>query len=121
MKATLKAFADFKMSQKEVSGSEGQREKRIILLTDMQDQGTELGNLVKESVSLGIHVSVLGIGLDFNTQLTEQVIINEGCNYFSITKDQQLQEIIVDHFHYNFFPCAYNILLRIESDDYAVE
>lgn len=86
----------------------------------MEDQGTELGDQVKKCVEQGVHVSILGIGLDFNTKLTESIIINEGCNYFSITKDDQLKEIIVDHFHYNFFPTAFNVLIRIESDDYTV-
>lgn len=44
----------------------------------------------------------------------------EGSNYFSITQDDEMKEIIVDQFHYNFFPCAYNALVRIESDDYTV-
>lgn len=31
-----------------------------------------------------------------------------------------MKEILVDNFHFNFFPCAYNALLRIESDNYTV-
>ena len=28
---------------------------------------------------------------------------------------------MVDHFHYNFFPIAFSVLLRLESDDFEVE
>jgi len=32
-----------------------------------------------------------------------------------------MKEVIVDHFHYNFFPCAFNCLFRIESDEFVVK
>ena len=35
-----------------------------------------------------VYVSIMGIGLDFNTEITEAVTKNEGCNYFSATKNE---------------------------------
>ena len=31
-----------------------------------------------------------------------------------------MKEIIVDKFHFNFFPNVFNVSLRIESNDYQV-
>ncbi len=50
-----------------------------------------------------MYVSVIGIGIDFNSALTETLVKNEGCNYYCITKNKEMRETIVDDFHYNFF------------------
>jgi len=35
-----------------------------------------------------VYVSVVGIGIDFNTKLTDSITKNEGSNYFCVTKDE---------------------------------
>ena len=91
------------------------------MITDMLDMGTELGTMIFDSSKQGVYVSVIGVGIDFNTELKECITKNEGSNYFCITKNEQMQKILVDHFHYSFFPCAFNCILRIESDTFEVE
>jgi len=65
-------------------------------------------------------VSILGVGIDFNSELADSITKNEGSNYFCIVKEKDMKEVLIDHFHYNFFPAALNCLLRIESDSYEV-
>ena len=91
------------------------------MITDMLGMGEELGSLIEEANKSRIYVSVVGVGIDFNTDLTDSITKNEGSNYFCITKEKQMQEVIVDHFHYNFFPSAFNCLLRIDSDAFEIE
>ena len=31
-----------------------------------------------------------------------------------------MEEIIVDHFHYNFFPCAFDVQLTIDTPDFEI-
>lgn len=52
--------------------------------------------MIKKCAASGIHVSVIGIGITFNSSLAEQVTKVEGANYFSITEDSEMKEIIVD-------------------------
>lgn len=94
--------------------------KRIIMITDMLDMGQELDNMIKDAGKESIYVSIIGVGIDFNTQLTDIITKNEGANYFCITEDKQMLEIIVEKFHFNFFPNAFNVNLRIESNDFEV-
>lgn len=84
----------------------------------MNDLGAELDGLIKDAGKLGIYISIIGVGIDFNTSLTDIITKNEGANYFCITEDAQMKEIIVEKFHYNFFPNAFNVSLRIETNDY---
>lgn len=42
--------------------------------------------MIKEAAKDKIYVSIVGIGIDFNTSLTDSITKNEACNYFSITK-----------------------------------
>ena len=76
--------------------------------------------MIEESSKKKVYVSVIGVGIDFNTELTDSITKHEGSNYFCITKDAHMKEVIIDHFHYNFFPSAFNCLLRIESDLFEV-
>lgn len=90
------------------------------MITDMMDMGHDLGDLIAQAAEIGVNVSVIGVGIDFNADLAEQVLKTEGANYFAVTQEKQLEEIIVENFHYNFFPCAYNVLLSVSSEDYEV-
>lgn len=60
------------------------------------------------------------MGIDFNTELTEQIIKSEGCNYFCVNEDDYMFEVLVKRFHHNFFVNAFDVLLRVESDDFSV-
>ena len=74
---------------------------------------SELNLLILKSISIGVYVSVIGIGLDFNSALTETLTKNEGCNYYCITKEEEMRETMVDDFHYNFLVSAFNMYLKI--------
>ena len=47
----------------------------------------ELDSLIKKAAEKSIYVSVIGLGIDFNTNLAESITKNEGCNYFCVTKN----------------------------------
>lgn len=32
-----------------------------------------------------------------------------------------MEEIIVEHFDYNFFPCAFNVKLEMDATDFEIE
>mmetsp|Transcript_52773 Transcript_52773/g.60408 ORF Transcript_52773/g.60408 Transcript_52773/m.60408 type:complete len:502 (+) Transcript_52773:48-1553(+) len=97
------------------------REKRIIFLTDMEGMGGDtLSQLLKKGVGKNIFTSVVGLGLDFNSSLTESIIKVPGANYFTTRDEKDLEEILVKDFFYNFFPASHGNTLTFSSEDFEL-
>lgn len=61
--------------------------KRLVFITDMNSVNeTEFINLITESANEGIYTTIIGVGQNFDTQLSEIVAKNRGFNYFSAWK-----------------------------------
>ena len=96
-------------------------EKRIVFLTDMQDlSDTEFEEHIKNAANDNIFVSIIGIGMNFNSIFTERISKNKGLNYFSAVKEEHLEKLIVTEFEYNFFPLAFNVSLEYKSGAYTI-
>jgi hypothetical protein len=54
-------------------------------------QGKEMDELISQAAERNIFVSIIGVGVSFNSSLADSVVKNKGCNYYSITKDQEMQ------------------------------
>lgn len=65
------------------------------------------------AADVGVYVSIIGVGVEFDTQVTDIISKNRGCNYFSVTKNDELEEIIISEFVSNFFPIAFNVDLKM--------
>lgn len=100
-----------------VKVSEGQIEKRIILITDvMDDQFTSSKALIETlAEEHQIHTTIIGISSDFQSQYCENLVQIRGFNYFCAVEDLDLMKFVVDQFDYTFFPFAFNTTLRLES------
>ena len=64
-------------------------ENRIVVLTDAEANAGDvseegLGARLKALAADRIHVSIVGVGLDFNTSLVEAISRVRGANYFSV-------------------------------------
>jgi len=46
-----------------------------------------MDDMIKKASENNIYVSIIGVGISFNSALADSVIKHKGCNYFSITKD----------------------------------
>ncbi len=44
-------------------------------------------NMNKKSAEKGIYTTFFGVGIDFNTQLIEQICKAKGCSYYSIPNE----------------------------------
>jgi len=69
-----------------------------------------------------IFTSYIGIGVDFNTEVTENIVKVKGSNYFCISTEAEFKKMLDDEFNYNFFPCAFDVKLNVTSanPDYTV-
>eukprot|EP00931_Biecheleriopsis_adriatica_P006193 TRINITY_DN107641_c0_g1_i1.p1 TRINITY_DN107641_c0_g1~~TRINITY_DN107641_c0_g1_i1.p1 ORF type:complete len:557 (-),score=95.87 TRINITY_DN107641_c0_g1_i1:91-1671(-) len=96
---------------------ESKRHRRLLFLTDMNDlQPGMLDAMIGEQAQQGLYVSFLGIGMEFNAQLAEEVSKHPGSNYFCITRDEEMRQTIVDKFDWNFFPVAFDVEVTAQSD-----
>mmetsp|Transcript_140870 Transcript_140870/g.450376 ORF Transcript_140870/g.450376 Transcript_140870/m.450376 type:complete len:531 (-) Transcript_140870:241-1833(-) len=99
----------------------GRRHKRLLFLTDMEDLTPgALDNMVEQEAEQGRFVSFVGIGMGFNAKLAEEVTKHPGSNYFCITREQELQKVIVDNFDWNFFPAAFGVEVTQQSDSFEL-
>merc|ERR1719379_1135175 len=64
----------------------------------------------------GRYVSFVGIGTGYNSELAEEVTKHPGANYFCITRDEEMQKVVVDDFEYNFFPAGFDVQVTYQSD-----
>lgn len=95
------------------------RHRRLLFLTDMDDMNPgQLNEMIGEQAAQGLFVSFVGIGQEFNASLAEVVSKSPGSNYFCITRDEEMQQVIVDEFDWNLFPACFNVELahQLEGD-----
>eukprot|EP00494_Astrolonche_serrata_P029615 UN29882 len=100
------------------------RERRILFMTDMHEgeySGDDLQVRMAEAAKKGWYTSIIGLGVSYNTKMTERITKEKGSNYYCATKVDDFQKILVDDFHYNFFPCAFDADIQIKSGDFRVE
>lgn len=94
----------------------GLRHRRVLFLTDMEDAtGSTLDSMIEEQASYGLYTSFVGIGLGFNATLAERVTKHRGANYFSITRAEEMRQVIVEHFDWNYFPIAFDVEVSFQS------
>ncbi|KRX10155.1 hypothetical protein PPERSA_08558 [Pseudocohnilembus persalinus] len=118
--AGIKQLED--LIKNEQKNAQKNTQKRVLFLTDMLSlDAIELQQLIESGIKQQIYFSIIGIGVDFDNQITDIISKYEGCNYFSLTKDEEVQETLVESFDYNFFPFAYNVDLMMQNSNYEVQ
>ena len=100
-------------------------ENRIIFLTDaMPNTGStgkgQLFNLIEWNAEKKIYTTVIGIGVDFNTELIEHVTDVRGANYYSVHSPSEFLERMSDEFEFMVTPLVFDLSLRLEADGYEV-
>merc|ERR1719483_1099083 len=102
-------------------GTTEPRERRIMFLTDMDTMGRDvLKEKLEFAAGQNMYTSIIGIGIGFDVALTEMITKVSGANYFCITKGADVEKKLVDEFHWNFFPCSFDVRLQIQSSDFTV-
>lgn len=101
-------------------------ESRIIFLTDAMpntDLVSEFGlfGMIEKNAQKSIHTTVIGIGVDFNTELVEHITKVRGANYYSIHSSSSFLDRMTDEFEFMVTPLVFDLVLRIESDGYSIE
>ncbi len=100
-------------------------ENRIIVITDAMpnygktdDEG--LMKYVKENADKGVYTSFVGVGVDFNTELTEAISDVEGANYYSVHNSKEFKDRMGEEFEYMVTPLVFDLQLNLKSEDYEI-
>jgi len=121
MRKTLEVFKErLQKSGQDEKETDLPRERRIVFLTDMHASGEALEGLIEGGAEMGVHTTIIGIGMEFNADLSNIVTRNRGATYHCVTKDAELKEVIADEFQFNFFPCCFDAELTLSSDRFDV-
>ena len=108
-----------------VENEQSDYENRIIFLTDaMPNTGSvhrdQLFNLIEWNAEKKIYTTVIGIGVDFNTQLIEYITDVRGANYYSVHSSSEFLERMTDEFEFMVTPLVFDLTLRLDTDGYKI-
>ena len=115
-----------KLLEKYKNSDKSEYENRIILITDaMPNIGTTstkgLLSYIKDNVDKGIYTTFIGVGVDFNTKLIEEISDVKGANYYSVHNSKEFKERMGEQFEYMVTPLVFDLSLNLKSDDYNIE
>lgn len=97
-------------------------QNRIIVITDaMPNLGNTLGTSIKDNSKKGIYTSFIGVGVDFNTQLIENLSDVEGANYYSVHNAKEFNKTLAEEFDYMITPLVFDLDLKLKSNDFEIE
>ncbi len=99
-------------------------ENRIIFLTDaMPNVGvTDSKSLLGMTKHYGerhkykIYTSIIGVGIDFNTDLIEQITKVRGANYMAVHSNKEFKKKINEEFKYMVSPLVFNLNLDVSTE-----
>jgi len=110
----------------EVVEESSEYENRSILLTDAQinlgeTDGGELQSTLEARAEKQQHTSVIGIGVDFNAELIDQLTAVRGANYYSVYSADQFEKRLVEEFEYMVTPLVYDLSLELNAEGYEIK
>jgi len=100
-------------------------ENRIIFLTDAMPNRGELSkgglfSMVQAAAAKNIHTSFIGVGVDFNPDLIEQITKTRGANYFAVHSSEDFKKRLDDEFDFMVTPLVFDLELQLNSSDYEI-
>ena len=101
-------------------------ENRIIFLTDAMPNLGETGDLplyrmLEDNADRGIYTTFIGIGVDFNTELIENITKIKGANYYSIHSADEFKQRLEDEFDFMVTPLVFDLRLNLDAPGYGIQ
>jgi len=103
-----------------------ERDTRVIYVTDaMPNLGETGANALEDRLQSqardGVYTTFVGVGVDFNSRLTESLATIKGANYYGVDSPAQFEERMDEGFSYMVTPLVYNLSLTVQSEGYEIE
>lgn len=107
------------------AGEEGY-ETRVVYITDAMpnvgDTGSgSLHDRLAENADAGVHTTFVGVGVDFNTELTESITSVRGANYYAVHSAESFRDRMSDGFDHMVTPMAFDLTVTVDSDAYEID
>jgi Ca-activated chloride channel homolog len=101
-------------------------ENRIILLTDaMPNTGdyssASLTGTVARNAQSRIYTTVIGVGVDFNSELVNELTQVKGANYYTVHSHAEFARRIQEEFDYMVTPLIFNLRFYFEAKGWEIE
>jgi len=101
-------------------------ERRVVFMTDMMpNTGTtetaDLVRLFESAAADGIHTTFVGMGLDANADLTDDLSGIRGANHYFVHSAAEFERRLGEEFDYMVTPLVYDLSLALDAEGYAVE
>jgi len=100
-------------------------ENRMVVMTDaMPNIGdTSAGGLrgtLEENASRGVHATFVGVGVDFNAELVDELTAVRGANYYSVHSAEEFTERLGEQFQYMVTPLVFDLELALDAEGYDI-
>lgn len=82
---------------------------------------TGLMGMIEKNAEDKIYTSLIGVGVDFNTELTEKISDVRGANYYSVHSSSEFKKTLADELDYMVTPLIFDLDLFFKSEDYEIE
>ncbi|XP_065174672.1 uncharacterized protein LOC135804677 [Sycon ciliatum] len=96
---------------------------RLLFLTDLNStvdsahDEVELLDILRTEAARNVFTSIVGIGMDLNVRLVEQISSTRGARYLSVDSTDEFQRLMEKEFSYDITVIAFNIKVSITSKD----
>lgn len=105
---------------------DGGNERRVILLTDAQPNAGDLSESglagrIADNAEDGIYATMIGIGVDFQTELVEAMTKTRGANYYAVHSPSEFRERMDEGFDFMVTPLVFDLSLEVDADGFDVE
>ncbi len=101
-------------------------ENRIIFLTDAMpntDDTSESGllQIAENMAKHRIHMTFIGMGVDFNSQLIKSISRVRGANYYSVHSPVDFKKRMADEFEFMVTPMIFDLTLTLKAPGYKIK
>jgi Ca-activated chloride channel family protein len=101
-------------------------ENRVMILTDAEPNTGDISSYglmynVKRNADSRIYTTFIGVGVDFNSGLIDQITKVKGANYYSVHSYWHFRQRIEEEFEYMVTPLVFDLRLAFEADGWKIE
>ena len=101
-------------------------ENRMIVLTDAmpnlgQTDDEGLRGRLADNADDNIHATFIGVGVDFNTELVDELTSIRGANYYGVHSTEEFTERLSDGFEYMVTPLVFDLSLELDAEGYDIQ
>jgi Ca-activated chloride channel family protein len=109
-----------------LNANQDEYENRIIFLTDAMPNIGDISEdglmgMTKKNADNKVYITFIGIGVDFQTKLIEEITKIRGANYYSVHSATEFKNRLDNEFEYMVTPLVFNLNLKLDTTGFEIE